>query len=518
MQMLTSLLLSALAATSAAYPSPRSSTTKWSQLEIQPHSRHLARTTTGEPFFWQADTAWELAARLNASDVDTYLADRASKGFNVIQVVALPELNGTTHPNYYGDLPLVDEDPMQPVEEYFQYLDYVIDRAADYGILTALVPTWGRWVNCGWRGEPILFNEKNARAFGQYIGNRYPGLPKMIGGDSNGDWACSIPDISEEYTSNPNQDPYAMLPNITDTRYIWSAMVSGMQEAEKAHDTDLFVTFHPTNTYLNLTGLPLAYGHNYLNTTTSPFNVSMDVVQSGHAIPGVTPSNEAIVGWDSEKNYDMVTEMRDAFIGPVIDLENHYEGAHISFKKEQPLWNSSEVRHGLWNGFFAGAAGVTYGAHSIWQFYDPVSLLDNANSFIEPQNDLARNASWRYDLHLKGAEQVQHLKNLFETLGKDTYFAIAPDNAIIDQRARAYENNRHVSALSSGGRYWVYTGYGDSFTLTLPINESTLTAKWYNPRTGEYGEDMPRDSDSLTFTPPSSGTVDDDWVFCVQIN
>ena len=129
--MLTSLLLSALAATSVCLASPR--TTKWSQLAIQPHQRHLARTISGEPFLWQADTAWELAARLNASDVDAYLADRASKGFNVIQVVALPELNGTTHPNYYGDLPLVDQDPTQPVEEYFEYLDWVIDRAADYG-------------------------------------------------------------------------------------------------------------------------------------------------------------------------------------------------------------------------------------------------------------------------------------------------------------------------------------------------------------------------------------------------
>lgn len=308
-----------------------------------------------------------------------------------------------------------------------------------------------------------------------------------------------------------------MLPMLTDTRNTWAAMVDGLAEAENLAGSDLFVAYHPTNVYLNVSGLPLPYGHNYLNGTHS---VSMDAVQSGHA---VSTSNEAIVGWNSLQNYDMVREMRDAFSGPVIDLENHYEGAHIAFEQSERLWNSSEVRHGLWNGFFSGSAGVTYGAHSVWQLYDPLSLLDSGRSYIEPQNNLDSNASWRFDLQLEGAGQVQYLKKLFEELEKDDYFALTPDTSFIESvgdDVLSYQDNRHVGGLSSGEMYWVYTGYGDTFKLGLSSRAGSVTVQWYNPRVGSYSEERKYDTASLTmqsFTPPTSGTVDDDWVLCARI-
>lgn len=45
----------------------------------------------GDPFFWQADTSWLLFHRLNLSEVETYLDDRASKGFNIVLVVAVTQ-------------------------------------------------------------------------------------------------------------------------------------------------------------------------------------------------------------------------------------------------------------------------------------------------------------------------------------------------------------------------------------------------------------------------------------------
>lgn len=46
-------------------------------------------TVKNDPFFWQADTAWVLFHRLNISEAELYLEDRAAKGFNMILVVAL---------------------------------------------------------------------------------------------------------------------------------------------------------------------------------------------------------------------------------------------------------------------------------------------------------------------------------------------------------------------------------------------------------------------------------------------
>ena len=66
--------------------------------------RYLHRTKSGDPSMWVADTNWELFHRMNVTDVDLFLADRAAKGFNVIQVVVASKYNATTLPNYYGDL------------------------------------------------------------------------------------------------------------------------------------------------------------------------------------------------------------------------------------------------------------------------------------------------------------------------------------------------------------------------------------------------------------------------------
>lgn len=46
-------------------------------------------TSKGEPFFWQADTAWVLFHRLTLAEVETYLDDRAAKGFNMLLAVAV---------------------------------------------------------------------------------------------------------------------------------------------------------------------------------------------------------------------------------------------------------------------------------------------------------------------------------------------------------------------------------------------------------------------------------------------
>lgn len=49
----------------------------------------------------------------------------------------------------------------------------------------------GPHVYKGWTGQmdKLIFNEENARIVGQYIGERYPGLPKILGGDTNRFWA-----------------------------------------------------------------------------------------------------------------------------------------------------------------------------------------------------------------------------------------------------------------------------------------------------------------------------------------
>ena len=60
----------------------------------------------GSPFFWLGDTAWQLFHALDREEAQLYLSNRAERKFNVIQAVALAELEGLTIDNAYGRRPL----------------------------------------------------------------------------------------------------------------------------------------------------------------------------------------------------------------------------------------------------------------------------------------------------------------------------------------------------------------------------------------------------------------------------
>ena len=83
------------------------------RIRVSDNHRFLV-TEDGRPFFYLADTAWELFHRLNREQAVEYLDLRAAQHFNVIQAVALSELDGITVPNAYGKLPLVGLDPARP--------------------------------------------------------------------------------------------------------------------------------------------------------------------------------------------------------------------------------------------------------------------------------------------------------------------------------------------------------------------------------------------------------------------
>ena len=58
----------------------------------------MLRREGGEPFFWLADTAWELFHRYTPADAARYLETRAAQGFTVVQAVLLAEEDGLRVP------------------------------------------------------------------------------------------------------------------------------------------------------------------------------------------------------------------------------------------------------------------------------------------------------------------------------------------------------------------------------------------------------------------------------------
>jgi hypothetical protein len=133
-----------------------------SYIRISENNRFLTYNN-GNPFFWLADTGWELIHRLSLEEIDYYFDVRKKQGFTVIQVVVLPEEDGLRVPNYYGQLPLIELNPLTPNDGYFKFVDRIIEMADDKGLILALLPTWGDKVELLAHGKgPIIFNTSNA--------------------------------------------------------------------------------------------------------------------------------------------------------------------------------------------------------------------------------------------------------------------------------------------------------------------------------------------------------------------
>src|SRR5215217_389947 len=153
-------------------------------LKVADNKRFLV-TADGKPFFWLGDTAWELFHRLTREEAERYLRNRAAKRFTVVQAVALAEFDGLTAPNAYGHVPLRDNDPAKPVEEYFAHVDWVVARANELGLYVGLLPTWGDKWNKKWGAGPEIFTPDNARVYGEWLGQRYrnAAIVWILGGD-----------------------------------------------------------------------------------------------------------------------------------------------------------------------------------------------------------------------------------------------------------------------------------------------------------------------------------------------
>src|SRR5437773_3231640 len=151
------------------------------KIKVSDNQRFLM-TAGGKPFFYLADTGWELFHRLDRKQAVEYLDKRAEQHFTAIQAVALAEEDGITEPNAYGDLPLIDADPTKPAVtkgsdpksaeqyDYWDHVEYIVDQANARGLYIAMLPSWGRWVNNTGKADKSLLTPQNAQTYGEFLG------------------------------------------------------------------------------------------------------------------------------------------------------------------------------------------------------------------------------------------------------------------------------------------------------------------------------------------------------------
>ncbi len=428
------------------------------RLKVSDNKRYLV-TCEGKPFFYLADTAWELFHRLTREEADEYLKDRAAKGFTVVQAVVLAEFAGLTEPNAYGQLPLVGGAPAKPNDKYFEHVDWVTKRATELGLTVAMLPSWGDKWNKKWGEGPEVFTPENAQGFGEYVGARYKdaGVIWVLGGDR--------PTETEAHKS------------------IIRAMATGLKAGDGGNH---LMTFHPTG---GAGSASVFHADDWLD-----FNMR----QNGHAI-------------DYTGRYDQTKADYDRTpVKPVLDGEPVYEAHPVAFDaKKFGHTVAADARRAFYWDVFSGACGHTYGHHSVWQMYAPGRKPVN-----NPLN------TWREAINDPGAAQMGVGRKLIESR---PYLTRIPDDSLLVPEAAPTAvpgagTRRYVATRDSAGSFaMVYAPVGRPFAVRFDkLGGATLRAWWFDPRTGNstlIGE-FPRAGEKR-FAPPSPGELLD-WVLVLD--
>lgn len=430
------------------------------KLGVSSNGRYLVKSD-GSPFFYLADTAWELFHRLNRSEVVTYLDNRAAREYTVIQAVAVAELDGVNTPNAHGDRPFLNNNPATPDTtagadpsnatqyDYWDHVDYIVDQAEARGIYTALLPTWGSHVLNG------TINASNAQAYGQFLGSRYANKAVIwvLGGD---------------------RSPVGY-------EAVWRAMAKGIAiGVSGAEDyTKTLMTYHPPGGATSATW--------FHNEAWLDFNMQ----QNGHC------SNTDV--WNRLGNDYARTPTK-----PVMDGEPLYEQHPICFNA--PTYGYSddyEVRKFAYWDVFSGAHGHTYGHHSVWQMHAP-----NRTGVNGPVN------YWYEAINQPGAAQMKFVRRLVEAR---PFLVRVPDQTVLATSAGSGTNRVQATRGSDSSYAFVYSASGQAFSVDMSkISGGTVRASWYDPRNGASSEIGTFPNTGVRqFSPPSSG-YGNDWVLVLD--
>jgi len=426
-------------------------------------NQHYFTTEDGKPFFWLGDTGWLTFGKLDREGVNKYFADRKAKGFNVVQIMVLHNINAV---NVYGDAALVNEDVSKPITtpgnnfnnaaeyDYWDHVDYVLDVAQKNGIYVGMVPVWG--TNISSKNSKV--SKEQAIKYAQFLANRYKNRTNIIwmnGGDTHG---------------NEFKD-------------IWNAIGNTL----KNNNPNQLVTFHPFGRTDS--------SDDYHTATWLDFNM----FQSGHR----RYDQDTLKNSFKEDNYKFV--QRDLTLKPIkptLDGEPSYEGIpHGLHDTLQPLWKASDVRrYGYWS-VFAGAAGYTYGHNAVMQMFRKGDKPAYGNKVF-----------WYDAIKAPGAGQMVYLKKLMLEF---PYFERVPDQSMIANQGEKYD---YLVATKGKNYALIYTYNGRKIEVNLgKTNGNKVIATWYNPRNGQRTKIGTFDNKGIKeFQPFGKKEDGNDWVLILE--
>ncbi len=461
------------------------------KLRISENKRYFVKAD-GTPFTWIADTVWTMPQRIKWDDAEYLMEKRKSQGFTVLQIVALDPEQDVEMRNPAGIKALKDDDLTKPEERYFEYLDWILDKAEEYGFYVLLLPVWGQLVvGDNWMGGtfPKTVTEENAFWYGQWIGNRYKNRNNIIwclGGD---------------------RQPFH---KGVDYRNVWRRMAEGLASGvlgkelkyneNEAEWKELLLTYHACHEMETGECSSMSYW------TDEEKWIQFIMLQSGH---GLKPKNYELV----EKEYNRETKYGKERTMPVWDGEPAYEEMPTSFPDFASRHGSWMVRKRAYWAMLAGAFGHTYGHCNVWP------------SISEKQRNPMMNGTWYEALDSEGSWQIKILRDFLEAV---PLMECEPAQGLVCQEDEIMDEHVQITVHKEKKFLCAYLPSGGSCSLKAGELESQkLYGWWFNPRDGKCYDAKMQETEvatvyevtaesahpdaTMTFTAPQQGT-EKDWV------
>ena len=447
-------------------------------------NRRTLEHANGKPFLWLGDTWWfGLTRRLDwPRGFRQLTADRVSKGFNVIQIVAgpLPDLDAVDNPfdiQQEGDGGPSWSDGWGGLNAaYFDAADRRIACLVEQGLVPCIVGMWGYFL-------PFMGIERVKQHWRELVA-RYAAYPVVwcIAGESN------------------------MVTYSIDS----AERAKALREEQETGWTDVARYVRTLDPYRNpITVHPSRPDSKAMVRDVSVLDV--DMLQTGHSgYDSLKPSVEMLKACSA-------SEPRM----PTLIGEVNYEGIMGG--------NREEVQRFLvWASLMDGACGFTYGAQGIWQM----------SARQDPHRGYTGcwgRGVWEDAMHYPGSCQVGLARRLFERYPWSRF--------TVRSEPKAEEQGR-ISTLACGipGEVALFylpvnclsgplAGLNGSWSgglLEIAIEPGAkYRAWWYDPRTGdEIRTYVARSNRSVTmglvipradgyWTPPPKPAMDD-WVLVLE--
>jgi hypothetical protein len=323
-------------------------------LQIAQDKRHFEHAN-GTPFFWLGDTWWMgLCRRMRwPDDFQTLVADRAQKGFTIVQIVAglYPDMEpydprGANEAGYPWEPDYARINPA-----YFDMADVRIQYLADHGLAACIVGFWGYFI-------PRM-GMARVKQHWRYLVARWGAYPVV--------WCLAGEGTMPYYLSKTKeQDAEVQKHGLTElARYVHSI---------DAHHHP--ITIHPSRSARLC--------------VDDPAVLDFDMLQTGHNDRQSVPNTIETVQTSLAATPQM----------PVLIGEVCYEGIQEASRQEVQ-------RYMFWSALLSGTGGHTYGANGIWQVNTPTQPYG-----LSPHGHSWGGPAWNIAAQLPGSGQLGMAKKL----------------------------------------------------------------------------------------------------------